>query len=123
MDVLELTCVTKRFGERTVLRDLTLTVPEGSIYGFIGENGAGKTTTMKLILGLLAADGGEIRICGEKVVYGQTHTNRFVGYLPDVPEFYGYLTPAEYLALCGGLAGVPQTRAKCARRNCSLWWA
>ena len=106
MDVLELKGVTKRFGERTVLHDLTLFVPEGSIYGFIGENGAGKTTTMKLITGLLASDGGEIRICGEKVSYGQTRTNRFVGYLPDVPEFYGYLTPREYLALVGGLAGV-----------------
>ena len=108
MDVLELTRVTKRFGERTVLRDLSLTVPEGSIYGFIGENGAGKTTTMKIITGLLAADGGEIRVCGEKVAYGQTRTNRFVGYLPDVPEFYGYLTPREYLSLVGGLAGLPQ---------------
>ena len=106
MDVLELTGVQKRFGERQVLNDLSLRVPEGAIYGFIGENGAGKTTTMKMILGLLAADGGEIRICGEKVGYGQTRTNRFVGYLPDVPEFYGYLTPREYLALCGGLAGV-----------------
>ena len=108
MDVLELTCATKRFGERTVLRDLSLTVPEGSIYGFIGENGAGKTTTMKIVTGLLAADGGEIRVCGEKVAYGQTRTNRFVGYLPDVPEFYGYLTPREYLSLVGGLAGLTQ---------------
>lgn len=107
MNVLELSSVSKRFGERTVLRDLSLTVPEGSIYGFIGENGAGKTTTMKIITGLLASDGGEIRICGEKVSYGQTRTNRFVGYLPDVPEFYGYLTAREYLLLVGGLAGLP----------------
>ncbi|MEZ4626829.1 MAG: ATP-binding cassette domain-containing protein [Eubacteriales bacterium] len=55
-------------------------MPEGRSYGFISENGAGKTTTMKIILGLLAADGGEIRICGEKVGYGQTRTNRFIGY-------------------------------------------
>ena len=106
MNVLELSSVSKRFGERTVLCDLSLTVPEGSIYGFIGENGAGKTTTMKIITGLLASDGGEIRICGEKVSYGQTRTNRFVGYLPDVPEFYGYLTAREYLLLVGGLAGL-----------------
>ena len=65
MDVLELTGVEKRFGERTVLKNLSLSVPEGAIYGFIGENGAGKTTTMKIILGLLAADDGEVRICGE----------------------------------------------------------
>ena len=112
MDILELSGVEKRVGQRTVLSDLSLRVPEGAIYGFIGENGSGKTTTMKLILGLLAADGGEIRVCGEKVSYGQTRTNRFVGYLPDVPEFYGYLTPTEYLLLCGGLAGVPASACK-----------
>ena len=112
MDILELSGVEKHFGQRTVLSNLSLRVPEGAIYGFIGENGAGKTTTMKLILGLLAADGGEIRVCGEKVSYGQTRTNRFVGYLPDVPEFYGYLTPTEYLLLCGGLAGVPGNASK-----------
>ena len=106
MNVLELTSLEKRFGGRTVLSNLSLTVPEGSIFGFIGENGAGKTTTMKIITGLLASDGGEVRICGEKAIYGQTRTNRFVGYLPDVPEFYGYLTPREYLSLVGGLAGV-----------------
>ena len=106
MNVLELSGVTKRFGGRTVLSELTFSVPEGCIFGFIGENGAGKTTTMKIITGLLASDDGEVRVCGEKAAYGQTRTNRFVGYLPDVPEFYGYLTPREYLSLVGGLAGV-----------------
>jgi ABC-2 type transport system ATP-binding protein len=112
MDVLELSHVCKRFGSQSVLRDLSLRVPEHTIYGFIGENGAGKTTSMKLILGLLAADGGEIRVCGEPVRYGQTKTNRNVGYLPDVPEFYGYLTPKEYLRLCGQIAGVPDGELK-----------
>jgi len=112
MNVLELNHVSKRFGNQPVLRDLSLRVPEHTIYGFIGENGAGKTTSMKLILGLLAADGGEIRICGEPVRYGQTKTNRNVGYLPDVPEFYGYLTPREYLRLCGQIAGVPDGELK-----------
>lgn len=106
MDVLELNGVEKHFGERSVLQNLSFRVPEGSIFGFIGENGAGKTTTMKIILGLLRADGGEVHICGEPVVYGQARTNRFVGYLPDVPAFYGCLTPKEYLSLVGGLAGL-----------------
>ena len=57
MDVLELSHVQKRFGSKEVLTDLSLRVPEGTIYGFIGENGSGKTTTMKLILSLLATDG------------------------------------------------------------------
>ncbi len=107
MNVLELRHVQKRFGAKEVLTDLNLRVRENTIYGFIGENGAGKTTTMKLILGLLKADGGEIRVNGEPVRYGQTKTNRDIGYLPDVPEFYGYLTPEEYLRLCGDIAGVP----------------
>ena len=66
----------KSFGTKEVLRGLELSVPEHSIFGFIGKNGAGKTTTMKTILGLIKADGGEITVNGEKVVYGQTSTNR-----------------------------------------------
>ena len=112
MNVLEIRHVRKRFGSREVLADLSFCVPEHTIYGFIGENGAGKTTTMKLIVGLLRADGGEIRVCGEPVRYGQTKTNRFIGYLPDVPEFYGCLTPAEYLTLCGNIARIPQSELK-----------
>ncbi len=88
MDMLRITDLHKRFGDKEVLRGLNLTVPEHSIYGFIGKNGAGKTTTMKTILGLLKADSGEIIVGGEKVVYGQTSTNQYIGYLPDVPEFY-----------------------------------
>ena len=79
MEILKLTNVTKSFGARTVVKDLSLSVEEHSIYGFIGKNGAGKTTTMKLILGLLKPDSGEIRVCGETVTYGNTKTNRFIG--------------------------------------------
>ena len=100
-DVLSLSGVCKRFGEREVLRGVDLSVPTGSIFGFVGKNGAGKTTTMKAILGLLRTDGGEIFVAGERVRYGATPTNRHIGYLPDVPEFYGFLTPREYLSLCG----------------------
>lgn len=106
MEILKLTNVTKSFGTRTVIQDLSLSVEEHSIYGFIGKNGAGKTTTMKLILGLLKPDSGEIRVCGETVAYGNTKTNRFIGYLPDVPEFYAYMKPSEYLELCGGISGM-----------------
>jgi len=112
MNILEVNRVDKRFGSREVLKGLSFSVPEHTIYGFIGENGAGKTTTMKLILGLLALDGGEIRVCGEPVRYGQTKTNRHIGYLPDVPEFYGYLTPVEYLTLCGSIAGMQPEELK-----------
>ena len=106
MDMLRITGLHKRFGDKEVLRGLDLSVPEHSIYGFIGKNGSGKTTTMKTVLGLLKADSGDIIVNGEKVVYGQTDTNRYIGYLPDVPEFYPFMTAKEYLRFCGEITGM-----------------
>ena len=106
MDMLAIRGLYKRFGDKEVLRGLDLTVPEHSIFGFIGKNGAGKTTTMKAVLGLLQADGGEMTVNGETVVYGQTATNRHIGYLPDVPEFYPFMTASEYLRFCGEVTGL-----------------
>ena len=101
MDILTVKGLTKRFGEKEVLKGFDLSVPEHSIFGFIGRNGAGKTTTMRAVLGLLKPDAGEILVAGEKVTYGQTPTNQYIGYLPDVPEFYSFMTAREYLSLCG----------------------
>lgn len=106
MNILEIEGLRKKFGAHQVLDGLNIVVPEHSVFGFLGKNGAGKTTTMKIVLGLLKADAGEVRVLGEKVEYGQTSTNRFVGYLPDVPEFYSYMTPKEYLRLCGRITGM-----------------
>lgn len=106
MDMLTITNLEKRFGDKEVLRGLNLSVPEHSVFGFVGRNGAGKTTTMKSVLGLLRPENGEILVSGERVSYGQTKTNRFIGYLPDVPEFYSFMTPREYLALCGQICGM-----------------
>lgn len=112
MNMLTLSHVSKSFGSKKIIDDLSFTVPEHSIYGFIGQNGAGKTTTMKMILGLLPVDGGKITVNGETVRYGQNRTNRFIGYLPDVPEFYGYMTPSEYLKLCGEITGMPAEKIR-----------
>ena len=106
MDMLRITGLCKRFGDKEVLRGLDLSVPEHSIYGFIGKNGSGKTTTMKTVLGLLRADSGDMIVNGEKVIYGQTDTNRYIGYLPDVPEFYPFMTAKEYLRFCGEITGM-----------------
>ncbi|MBR6044694.1 MAG: ABC transporter ATP-binding protein [Ruminococcus sp.] len=106
MNILEISELRKSFGDKTVLDGLTLNVPEHSIYGFIGRSGAGKTTTMKIVLGLLRSDSGEVRVAEEKVSFGETATNRFIGYLPDVPEFYGFMTAAEYLRFCGEITGM-----------------
>lgn len=112
MEMLTLSHIEKRFGEKQVLQDVSFSVPEHTVFGFVGKNGAGKTTAMKLILGLLTSDGGEISVNGMPVHYGNTVTNRFVGYLPDVPEFYSYMTPAEYLRFCGEITGMPTKEIK-----------
>jgi ABC-2 type transport system ATP-binding protein len=106
MAILELKNIYKRFGEVEVIKDLSFSVSEHSVFGFLGKNGAGKTTTMKMILGFLQTDAGEIHVCGDKVTYGNTKTNQSIGYLPDVPEFYGYMNPKEYLKLCGEITGL-----------------
>ena len=112
MEMLTFSHVKKYFGTKQVLKDVTFRVPEHTVFGFVGQNGAGKTTAMKLVLGLLAADGGKILVNGEPVRYGSTETNRFIGYLPDVPEFYSFMTPMEYLQFCGEIAGLPAKEIK-----------
>ena len=112
MDILTIRGLQKRFGDKAVLQGLDLSVPAHSIFGFIGKNGAGKTTTMKAVLGLLRTDGGEITVAGETVVYGQTATNKQIGYLPDVPEFYPFMTASEYLCFCGEITGMSRTESK-----------
>lgn len=106
MDSLVITQLHKRFKDKTVLCGLDLVVPQGSVFGFIGQNGAGKTTTMRLILGLIKADSGAITVCGEPVRYGDTTSNCFIGYLPDMPAYYDVMRPMEYLSVCGAVAGL-----------------
>ena len=106
MEILRLENVTKKYGNMTVIDDLSFTLSVGSLFGFVGKNGAGKTTTMKMICGFLKPSSGSIYVCGEKVSYGDTKTNRFIGYLPDVPSYYSYMTPMQYLTLCGRICGL-----------------
>lgn len=112
MDILQISNLQKRFGDKEVLKGLNLSVPEKSIFGFIGQNGAGKTTTMKMVLGLMRPEAGEILVAGEKVRYGQTPTNRHIGYLPDVPEYYSFMTSTEYLTFCGEITGMRREEIK-----------
>lgn len=109
MNVLAIHGLAKSFGRQKIIDGLDMEVPEGSVFGFIGRNGAGKTTTMKMVLGLLQPDRGEIFVCDQPVRFGQNKTNACIGYLPDVPEFYNYMIAAQYLALCGEIAGMSKT--------------
>jgi len=116
VEMLRIENLKKRFGDKEVLKGVSFSVPEGSVFGFIGKNGAGKTTTMKAVLGLLRPDEGEIRVAGQNVIYGQTTTNKVIGYLPDVPEFYGFMTAKEYLDFCGEITGM-EKKELVARRD------
>lgn len=112
MEALKIENLHKSFGKNTIINGLSMSIPENTIFGFLGKNGAGKTTTMKMILGFLKKDEGSIEVFGEEVSFGQSKTNRFIGYLPDVPEFYGYMTAEEYLNLCGFITGLSKNEIK-----------
>ena len=96
--MLKVSHVTKYYDDFRAVNDLSFEIKEGEIFGLLGVNGAGKTTTMKMILGLVHMDQGEILVNKESVTYGQNKTNQYIGYLPDVPEYYQYMTPKEYRA-------------------------
>lgn len=106
MNALEIKNLTKVFDKVTPIKNLNLSVKTGNIFGFLGKNGAGKTTTLKMITGLIKPTSGDIFIKDKKVILGGSTTNCHIGFLPDVPEFYGYMTPREYLKLSGELYGM-----------------
>ena len=112
MEALKIGNLHKSFGKNKIINGLSISIPENTIFGFLGKNGAGKTTTMKMILGFLKKDEGSIKVFGEEVSFGQSKTNRFIGYLPDVTEFYGYMTAKEYLNLCGAITGLSKNEIK-----------
>lgn len=87
-----------------ILSDVTLSVGQGEIFGFLGHNGAGKTTTMKVLLGLLRATSGRVELLGRPVTDVAVHAR--IGYLPESPYFYDYLTAEEFLLFYGRLAGM-----------------
>ena len=102
------TCdLTRRFGKRTVVDTLSMTVPDQAIYGFLGPNGAGKTTTLKMLLGLLRPDGGRVSVFGVDVVRHRAAAARKIGALLESHGFYGNLTGRENLDLTRILLGVP----------------
>lgn len=90
--VLDIQGFCKRYGDTTAVRDLTLTVEPGDIFGFIGHNGAGKTTLIRSIVGAQRFEGGTIRICGHDVVGGPLAAKALTAYVPDNPDVYEFMT-------------------------------
>jgi ABC-2 type transport system ATP-binding protein len=97
----EITGLVKRFGAKAAVDGLTLRVPAGMLYGFLGVNGAGKTTTLRMISGLVRPDAGTIRVCGLDAVAEPQRAKQVLAYIPDDPVLYGKLNPMEHLEPLG----------------------
>lgn len=98
--------LTKTYGEKRAVDDLSLHILPGEIYGFIGHNGAGKTTTLKACCGILPFDSGEIFIDGVSVRKDPLACKRKLAYLPDDPRLYEFMTGVQYLNFIGDIFGV-----------------
>ena len=104
--MLQIQHLTKSYGDKRAVDDLTLHIAPGEIYGFIGHNGAGKTTTLKACAGILPFDSGEIRIGGMSVTERPLDCKRILAYLPDNPDLYEFLSGIQYLNFVADIFGV-----------------
>ena len=98
--------LTKSYGGKKAVDDLTLHIMPGEIYGFIGHNGAGKTTTLKCAVGILRFDSGEIEIGGVSVKTDPTACKRMLAYIPDNPDLYDFMTGIKFLNFVADIYGV-----------------
>ena len=114
--MLNISHLTKAYGEKKAVDDLSLSIAPGEIYGFIGHNGAGKTTTLKSIAGILQFDAGEITIGGASIKADPIVCKRMMAYIPDNPDLYEYMTGIKYLNFIADifavLAGKRQERIR-----------
>lgn len=99
--MIQLEDVTRTYGQKVAVDRLNLSVPTGELFAFLGPNGAGKTTTIKMIVGLLRATRGTVRVCGINIADDVRSAARLLGYLPDEPVPYGKLTGREFLEFVG----------------------
>ena len=110
--MIEVTNLTKKYGDHTAVDHLSFRVEKGQIYGFLGPNGAGKSTTMNIITGYLAATEGTVTIDGKDVQKDPEEAKRAIGYLPELPPLYVDMTVREYLDFVAELKKVPKKERK-----------
>ena len=110
--MLEIQHLSKRYGSKVAVDDLTLHIRPGEICGFIGHNGAGKTTTIKACCGILPFDSGEILVGGVSVRKDPIACKRQLAYLPDNPDLYDFMTGVKYLNFIGDVFGVGQAERR-----------
>ena len=102
--------LTKTYGEKKAVDNLSLHIAPGEIYGFIGHNGAGKTTTLKAVVGILQFDKGEVFIKGESIRKNPLACKQKMAYIPDNPDLYEFMTGIKFLNFIADIFGVPEEK-------------
>jgi ABC-2 type transport system ATP-binding protein len=108
----ELINVTKRYGELVAVNKANLTIETGEIFALLGPNGSGKSTTLKMLMGLLQPTEGSVQVLGLDVQKDPIAVKKQVGYVPESPDVYEFLTGIEYLDFIGDIYGVPAAEKK-----------
>ncbi|MGZ8407960.1 MAG: ABC transporter ATP-binding protein [Caulobacteraceae bacterium] len=125
MLALETTGLTKTYGAKVAVDNLSFNVRAGELYALLGPNGAGKTTSLRMVTGLLKPDAGEIRVFGVDARSDPREAKRLIAWLPDEPMLYDKLSPLEYLEFVAGLWSVPAkeaaARAESLLKMLGLW--
>jgi ABC-2 type transport system ATP-binding protein len=98
--------VTRRYGRKTAVADLSLTIPPGELFAFLGPNGAGKTTTIKMLVGLLRPNSGRISLCGHDILTATRQAMQLTGYVPDAAFLYDKLSGREFLEFVAEMRGL-----------------
>ena len=110
MKVLEVKGLKKKLGKREIIKDISFSVEEGEIFGFLGPNGAGKTTTIRMLVGLINPNGGNISICGHDLKNDTENALKEVGAVVENPELYKYLSGRENLMQIARIRNIPKTQ-------------
>ncbi len=108
--MIEIQHVSKRYGKKFAVKDISFTINKGEILGFLGRNGAGKSTTMNIITGYLSASEGRVLLDGHDILEEPREVKRRIGYLPEFPPLYEDMTVDEYLRFCCEIKGVKKTQ-------------
>lgn len=106
LDMIEVSNLTKNFGPKTVVDNLSFTVKPGEVLGFLGPNGAGKSTTMRMVTGFLTANRGDIKICGVSMMDHPMQAKKKIGYLPESAPLYDDMTVRDFLKFCASMRGL-----------------
>ena len=120
--MLKIEHLTKQYGEKKAVDDLSLTIEAGEIYGFIGHNGAGKTTTLKSVVGILPFEEGRVEIDGVSITEDPLNCKKKIAYIPDNPDLYDFMTGIQYLNFIADIFGVgAEERQERIRRYADLF--